>query len=69
MSINYGVIVYSKVSGEIIRFIECDAPVTPALTASLEKSLSREIQEPFYVSPASMMMCKYFETHQDDLRR
>lgn len=61
MKADYGVLVYSKASGEILRFIPCDEPVTSQLTMSLEESLKHEFLEPFFVAPASSLMCKYFD--------
>lgn len=68
MTTNYGIVVYSKASGEILRFIPCDEPVTAVLTASFQESLKHEIQEPFFVSPASFLMCKFYSADKWSMR-
>jgi hypothetical protein len=59
----YGAIVYSKITGEILRFIPSDVPVTSKLTASIAESIKSEMADPFYISPASDLVCQYYRNH------
>ncbi len=60
MTINYGVIAYDVESGEILKFIPSDVPITPEISASIQEQLKHEITGSFSLSPASAIMCKYF---------